>query len=188
MLLDITMPGPSGLDLLKALVGRDFTMPVIFVTGRDDVFTSVDAMKSGAFDYLVKPVGAERLLDTVHRALELDSQRRAVRRELQQLRRRYGLLTDRERAIFRGIMNDKLNKQLAVELGECERTVKAQRARMMKKLELSTLPELVRAARLLDANGEREAQERVLSSSARSAREAEAHGWRRSSAVDYRSA
>jgi FixJ family two-component response regulator len=150
MLLDISMPGPSGIDLLRALVGRDMAPPVIFVTGRDDVYISVDVMKSGAFDYLVKPVGAERIVPVVRRALLIDAQRRTERRELDELKGRFETLTGTERAIFHGIMRNRLNKQLAAELGACERTIKAQRARMMRKLQLSTLPELVRAARLLE--------------------------------------
>jgi len=151
MLLDITMPGPSGIDLLRALVGRELAPPVIFVTGRDDVYTSVDVMKSGAFDYLVKPVGAERIVPVVRRALQIDAQRRMERRELDMLQRRFDTLSRTERAIFHGIMRNRLNKQLAADLGACERTIKAQRARMMRKLQLSTLPELVQAARLLES-------------------------------------
>jgi FixJ family two-component response regulator len=150
ILLDIAMPGPSGIDLLRSLVSRELSPPVIFVTGRDDVFTSVDVMKSGAFDYLVKPVGAERIVPVVQRALQIDAQRRMERRELDELRGRFDTLTRPERAIFDGIMHNRLNKQLAADLGACERTIKAQRARMMRKLQLSTLPELVRAARLLE--------------------------------------
>lgn len=150
MLLDIAMPGPSGIDLLRALVGRELAPPIIFVTGRDDVYTSVDVMKSGAFDYLVKPVGAERVLPVVRRALQVDAQRRMERWELSELRGRFDTLTRVERAIFHGIMHNRLNKQLAADLGACERTIKAQRARMMRKLQLSTLPDLVRAARLLE--------------------------------------
>jgi two-component system, LuxR family, response regulator FixJ len=150
ILLDIAMPGPSGIDLLKALVSRELSPPVIFVTGRDDVYTSVDVMKSGAFDYLVKPVGAERIVPVVRRALQVDAQRRTDRSELDALRRRFDTLTRSERAIFHGIMHNRLNKQLAADLGACERTIKAQRARMMRKLQLTTLPELVCAARLLE--------------------------------------
>jgi FixJ family two-component response regulator len=151
MLLDITMPGPSGIDLLKTLVNRESVLPVIFITGRDDVHTSVDVMKSGAFDYLVKPVNADRVLPTVRRAMQVDAQRRQERRELRDLQERFDSLTGSERAIFYGIMRSKLTKQLAAELGVCERTIKTQRARMMSKLELFTVPELVRAARLLEA-------------------------------------
>jgi FixJ family two-component response regulator len=152
ILLDIAMPGPSGIDLLKALISRELIPPVIFVTGRDDVYTSVDVMKSGAFDYLVKPVGAERIVPVVRRALQVYAQRRTDRSELDALRRRFDTLTRSERAIFHGIIYNRLNKQLAADLGACERTIKAQRARMMRKLQLTTLPELVCAARLLETD------------------------------------
>lgn len=153
MLLDITMPGPSGIELLKALVRRAFVLPVIFITARDDIYTTVDVMKSGAFDYLVKPVSADRVLPVVHRAMQVDAKRRDERRELEDLKRRFDSLTPSERAIFHGILCNKLNKQVAAELGACERTIKAQRAGMMSKLGLSSLPELVRAARQLEAAG-----------------------------------
>jgi FixJ family two-component response regulator len=150
ILLDISMPGPSGIDLLRALVLRDEAPPVIFTTGHDDVFTSVDVMKAGAFDYIVKPVSAARILPSVRRAMELDAEQRATRARLQELRSRYESLTAAEQTIFHGIVRSKLNKQLAVELGACERTVKAQRARMMGKLSVTTVPELVRVAKTLE--------------------------------------
>jgi FixJ family two-component response regulator len=150
ILLDISMPGPSGIDLLKALVARGSAPPIVFVTGRDDVFTSVDVMKSGAFDYIVKPVAAERVLNIVRRALDVDAKRVAARRELAELRARFELLTAAERTIFFGVVCNRLNKQIAADLGTCERTIKAQRARMMAKLQVATVPELVRAAKLLE--------------------------------------
>lgn len=150
ILLDISMPGPSGIDLLKALVSRGSAPPIIFVTGRDDVFTSVDVMKAGAFDYIVKPVGAEHVLQVVRRALDVDAKRAAARRELTDLRARFELLTSAERTIFFGVVSNRLNKQIAADLGTCERTIKAQRARMMAKLQVATVPELVRAAKLLE--------------------------------------
>jgi FixJ family two-component response regulator len=153
ILLDIAMPGPSGIDLLQALVDRSPAPPVIFVTGRDDVCTSVDVMRSGAFDYLVKPVGAERVVQVVRRALQLDAERRLEQRELERLRRRFESLTLAERAIFDGIVHHRLNKQMATDLGVCERTIKVQRARMMRKLRFSTVPELVRAAWQLEGGG-----------------------------------
>lgn len=153
ILLDISMPGPSGIDLLKALVARGSTPPIIFVTGRDDVMTSVDVMKCGAFDYLVKPVLAERVLSVVDRALKVDERRVAALRELRELRLRFASLTGAERSIFVGVVSHRLNKQIAVDIGACERTVKAQRARMMAKLDVGTVPDLVRAAKLLESAG-----------------------------------
>jgi FixJ family two-component response regulator len=153
ILLDISMPGPSGIELLRALMQRGSAPPTIFVTARDDVMTSVDTMKMGAFDYLVKPVGAERLLAVVERAMRLDAQRAVARRELQALCSRYARLTHAERTIFIGVATHRLNKQMAGDLGACERTVKALRARMMTKLNLTTVPELVRAATALESAG-----------------------------------
>lgn len=153
ILLDISMPGPSGIDLLKALVARGSAPPVVFVTGRDDVFTSVDVMKAGAFDYIVKPVVAEHVLHVVRRALDLDAKRVAARLEFGELRARFESLTSAERTIFFGVVSNRLNKQIAADLGTCERTIKAQRARMMAKLQVATVPELVRAAKLLEGAG-----------------------------------
>jgi FixJ family two-component response regulator len=153
ILLDISMPGPSGIDLLRALTQRGSVPPTIFVTARDDVMTSVNAMKMGAFDYLVKPVSAERMLASVERAMRLDAQRVAARRELEALCARVERLTSAERTIFLGVAAHRLNKQMAGDLGACERTVKALRARMMAKLNVTTVPELVRAAALLEGAG-----------------------------------
>jgi FixJ family two-component response regulator len=149
ILLDISMPGPSGIDLLKALMERAWSPPVIFVTGRDDVITTIDVMKWGAFSYLLKPIDSETLLSVVRAALLADEQRRAAQRDVSELRARFATLTRVERAIFHGVVNNRLNKQLAGELGMCERTIKAQRARMFEKLHIRTMPELVRAAKTL---------------------------------------
>lgn len=153
ILLDISMPGPSGIDLLHGLMQRGSTPPVLFVTARDDVMTSVDAMKQGAFDYIVKPASAERVLAVVARALQVDARRTAAQRELRASYSRFALLTDTERAIFAGVLSHRLNKQMAGDLGTCERTVKAMRARMMAKLRADTVPELVRVAALLESAG-----------------------------------
>ncbi|MFL6547617.1 MAG: response regulator transcription factor [Povalibacter sp.] len=151
ILLDVSMPGPSGLDLLRALSNKRTTPPpIIFLTGHDDVSTTVDAMKWGALDYLVKPADVGRLLQSVQKAIDLDAHRRAERRELIELRQRFDQLTPLERRILAGIMNNRLNKQLAAEFGACERTIKAQRARIRRKLQIRSLPDLVRASRLLE--------------------------------------
>jgi FixJ family two-component response regulator len=152
-LLDISMPGPSGMDLLRALKQRGSAPPIIFVTARDDVMTSVDAMKKGAFDYIVKPASAARVLAVVERALQVDAKRVAARTELHELSTRYATLTGAERTIFAGVISHRLNKQMAADLGACERTVKALRARMMSKLRSRTVPELVRAATILEQAG-----------------------------------
>ena len=153
ILLDITMPGPSGIDLLRALQQRGSAPPIIFVTARDDVMTSVDAMKQGAFDYIVKPANADRLLGIVEHALRVDASRVAALTELRTTYARFTSLTDAERAIFIGVIAHRLNKQMAGDLGACERTIKALRARMMAKLHAHTVPELVRVATVLERAG-----------------------------------
>jgi two-component system, LuxR family, response regulator FixJ len=153
ILLDITMPGPSGIDLLHGLIQRGSAPPILFLTARDDVMTSVEAIKQGAFDYIVKPASAERVLAVVARALEVAARRASAQRELRVLHSRFALLTDTEKAIFAGVLSHRLNKQMAGDLGTCERTVKAMRARMMAKLRVDTVPELVRVAALLESAG-----------------------------------
>jgi FixJ family two-component response regulator len=162
ILLDICMPGPSGIDLLQALVKRDSSPPIIFVTGSDDVSTTVDVMKAGAVDYVVKPVEAEEIVAKIRVALRIDASRRNALHELNQLRTRFDGLTQTERAIFHGVLHDRLNKQLAFDLGRCERTVKAQRARMLEKLDIHSIPELVKVATLLESAGVRSAEPSLL--------------------------
>lgn len=149
VVLDVCMPGPSGVELLDALATRESAPPVIFVTGCSDVSTSVHAMKSGAVDFLTKPVDTATLLNSVRNAIGVDMERRAAQRETHDLKERYATLTEREQAVFLGVVRGELNKQLAVELGACERTIKTHRARMMTKLRATSLADLVRAARLL---------------------------------------
>lgn len=150
ILLDITMPGPSGMDLLRALRCRRVAMPIVLLTGYDDVSTSVEAMKAGAIDYIVKPAPAERVLQAVGKALLRDANMKHAERELTDLRKRFDELNAIEKKILAGIMNSRLNKQLAAELGSCERTIKARRARIRSKLQIRSLPDIVRASRLLD--------------------------------------
>src|SRR5215831_14330006 len=159
MLLDIYMPGPSGLDLWDALTARDMSPPTIFLTGCSDISTSVRAMKAGAIDFISKPVETSRLLDAVHHALAVDARRRADHVRKREVEERYETLENIERAVFAGIVNGKLNKQLAADLDKCERTIKTYRAQMMSKLNVSTLPELVRMARIL--NSPRASLERI---------------------------
>ena len=149
ILLDLCMPGPSGLDLLDALALRESSPPVILVTAYADVPASVHAIKSGAVDFLTKPVTSARLLEAVHQALSIDRKRRAARLEARELRDRYATLVTIERAVFTGVVNGRLNKQMAADLETCERTVKAYRARVMSKLQVRSLADLVRAAKVL---------------------------------------
>ena len=149
VLLDICMPDGDGLAMFERLVGDDSVLPVIFVSAYADIPTSVRVMKSGALDILVKPVRSEQLLATIEHARMVAMRRYAARSEVRSLLDRYGTLTDRERAVFAGVAEGKLNKQVAVEVGACERTIKSERARMMKKLQLTRLVDVVRAAEMV---------------------------------------
>jgi len=149
VLLDICMPDGDGMQLFEQLISEDSVLPVIFVSAYADVPISVRAMKSGALDILVKPVTGERLIEAVIGASEVGLQRYAARSEVRELLNRYKTLTARERAVFAGVAEGKLNKQVAVEVGACERTIKSERAKMMKKLQLTRLVDLVRAAEMV---------------------------------------
>jgi FixJ family two-component response regulator len=146
VLLDVRMPGPSGLDLQAALQRLAIALPVIFLTGHADVASSVRAMKAGAVDFLEKPVARADLLDAIGRALARDAAERAQRVVTQKQEARLAVLTPRERAVFDGIVAGRLNKQIADDLGVSLRTVKAYRAQLMEKLGVSTAAELGRLA------------------------------------------
>jgi FixJ family two-component response regulator len=132
VILDVCMPGPSGLDLQAALGERDDALPIIFLTGQGDIPMSVRAMKAGAVDFLTKPVEREALLSAVQNALVRDAENRAVRSRATALHSCYQTLTLRERAVFALVVAGKLNKHVATELGISERTVKAHRAAVME--------------------------------------------------------
>lgn len=149
ILLDLRMPGPSGLELQRALGDLGATLPVIFFTAHADVACGVEAMKAGAVDFLMKPVEPRMLLDAVRRALEQDGARRAARADARDLQARFALLSPREREVFERVVVGKLNKQIADELGIAERTVKAQRAQLMTKLGVASAAELGRLAERL---------------------------------------
>jgi FixJ family two-component response regulator len=142
LLLDIRMPGPSGLDLQAALERQGILLPVIFLTGHADVTSSVRAMKAGALDFLTKPIERETLLDAIRRALERDAAARLARDEAERLRARFASLTPRERQVFDLVVAGRLNKQIAGELGIAERTVKADRAQVLAKLGVTSAAEL----------------------------------------------
>jgi len=142
VLLDLRMPGPSGLDLQEALRDKGIRLPVIFLTGHADVPTSVRAMKTGAVDFLAKPVGRETLFEALQRALALDAAGRADRAEASRLRARFANLTPREREVFELVVAGRLNKQIAGQLGIAERTVKADRAQVLAKLGVGSAAEL----------------------------------------------
>ncbi|HEY5757091.1 MAG TPA: response regulator [Steroidobacter sp.] len=149
VLLDICLPDGDGLEMFERLIGDDSVLPVIFVSAYADIPISVRIMKSGALDILVKPVRGEQLMAAIDHARIVALRRYAARTEVRDLLERYRTLTDRERAVFVGVAEGKLNKQVAVEVGACERTIKSERAKMMKKLQLTRLVDVVRAAEMV---------------------------------------
>jgi FixJ family two-component response regulator len=144
IIVDLHMPGPSGLDLQDALAKRENPLPVIFLTGHGDVPTSVHAMKQGAEDFLTKPVKRETLFAAIERALARDARERELRERRRALRVRFDRLTPREREVLAHVVRGRLNKQIAGDLDVSERTIKAHRASIMAKLEALSVAELVR--------------------------------------------
>jgi FixJ family two-component response regulator len=140
------MPGPGGLELHTALNRQGNILPIIFLTGHGDIPMSVQAMKAGAVDFLTKPVQSQTLLAAVSNALEIQSRASQQQQRMDYLRNCYQSLTDREREIFRLVVQGKLNKQIGAQLGIAERTVKAHRAQVMEKMEVGSLADLVRVA------------------------------------------
>src|SRR5206468_1709336 len=146
VLLDVRMPGPSGLDLQEALAREEEPLPVIFLTAYGDVPTSVRAMKAGAVDFLTKPIKRDVLLSAVRIALARDLRLHTSHEQRRDLRMRFTKLTPRERDVFDLVVAGRLNKQIAAELGMAERTVKAHRAQVMAKMQATSLAELVHLA------------------------------------------
>lgn len=144
LVLDIAMQSLNGLELQQALLARGDELPIIFLTGRGDIPMSVRAMKSGAVDFLTKPVHGDDLLNAVHVAIERDRLQRQKRAELDDIRQRLATLTSREREVLEHVIAGHLNKQSAAELGTVEKTVKVHRARMMEKMKANSVAELVR--------------------------------------------
>ncbi len=142
VLLDVRMPGPSGLDLQAALPAHKVKLPVIFMTGFADVPTSVRAMKAGAVDFLEKPVQRQTLVEAIGRALQRDEQQRRERNDIAGLRERFALLSPREQTVLEQVVAGKLNKQIAAALEVSERTIKTLRAQCMDKLGAATSAEL----------------------------------------------
>lgn len=142
LLLDVRMPGPSGLDLQAALPDHRVCLPIIFMTGHADVPTTVRAMKAGAVDFLEKPVQRQDLLDAIGRALARDARQRRERNDIAGLRERFALLSPREQTVLEQVVAGKLNKQIAAALEVSERTIKTLRAQCMDKLGAATSAEL----------------------------------------------
>jgi len=146
LVLDVRLPGLSGLDLQRELADTDAALPIIFLTGHGDIPMSVRAMKAGAVEFLTKPFREQDLLDAIRNAIERDRTIRAERRERTELRGRYVSLTPRERDVLARIVAGLLNKQIAAELGTSEATVKEQRAHVMTKMQAGSVADLVRFA------------------------------------------
>jgi FixJ family two-component response regulator len=146
LVLDLRLPGPSGLDLQERLTTAENPLPIVFLTGHGDVPNTVRAMKAGAVDFLTKPVEPQVLLDAVARAIARDAEARAVRARQHEARARYSRLTPRERDVFAHLISGQLNKQIGFDLGITERTTKIHRHRVLAKMEADSVADLVRIA------------------------------------------
>lgn len=143
---DVRMPGMDGLALQEMLAETQPHLALVFITGQGDVPMGIKAMKRGAVDFLEKPVDRKALLEAVHRAAERSRDQKISRAEIDDLQRRYELLTPRERQVFQLVTSGRLNKEASAQLGTSEQTIKVHRARVMLKMEAESLAELVRMA------------------------------------------
>lgn len=155
LVLDVRLPGMSGLTLQEELAKAGVTLPVIFITGHGDIPMSVRAMKAGAAEFLTKPFHEQELLDAIHSAIERDRERLREAVLVAELHKSYTTLTERERDIMRLVVIGQANKQIAAELSLSEMTVKVHRGHVMRKMKARSLPELVRMADRLGAQTKR---------------------------------
>ncbi len=146
LILDVRMPGLSGLDLQKELAASGSTLSIVFITGHGTIPMSVQAMRAGAVEFLEKPFEDQALIDAVQEALKKDQRAGQAKAELKEIHERVNSLTPREREVFGLVVTGKLNKQIAFELGTSEKTIKAQRSQVMKKMHADSLADLVRLA------------------------------------------
>jgi FixJ family two-component response regulator len=144
LIVDVRLPGPSGLEFQDQLLRAGISIPIIFISGYGDVRTSVRAMKSGAIEFLTKPLHDQELLDTVYSALRQDKARREQDETLSQLKEKLNALTKREYEVMTLVAAGRLNKQIAADLGISEVTVKLHRGQVMRKMKTKSLTELVR--------------------------------------------
>jgi FixJ family two-component response regulator len=154
VVLDVSMPGLSGIDLQIALAARNSTLPIVFLSGHGDIPTTVRAMKAGAVDFLTKPVDADLLLAAVRQALERHAKARSQESELSELRQRTALLSPREREVMALVVSGQANKQVGFQLGVTEKTIKAHRAQVMSKMQANSLADLVHIAQKLDSHAQ----------------------------------
>jgi FixJ family two-component response regulator len=149
LVLDLSLPGPSGLEVQETLLRQGREIPIVFITGHGDIPSTVRAMKAGAVDFLEKPFSDDDLLRAIHAALARDRRARVERAEVAAIRERFESLTAREREVMALVVKGLLNKQIGGELGSTEGTIKVHRGRVMAKMEATSVPDLVGMARKL---------------------------------------
>lgn len=155
LVLDVRLPGVSGIDFQRELTARNNPIPIVFLTGHGDIPMSVRAMKAGAVEFLTKPFRDQDLLDAVRVALDRDRVRREQEKEIVDIRRRFDSLTSREQEVVSMVVGGMLNKQIAAELGTAESTVKVQRSRAMAKMKADSLADLIKMIQKLQLPSEK---------------------------------